>query len=99
MLLQNFITGSNDNEVPDQAIREQLVWMLGKCKTEEVMIKALERTLESRTQKLESEKNQQYQLQKQLQTIMREKEELQKFTHKAKMHFQRTALAVEDAER
>lgn len=100
VLLQDIVSGTSDNEFPDQqAIREQLVEALSECRAEEVMIRALESTLESQHTRLESERKQQHQLQQQLQALLNEKEELQKLMHKAEIHFQRVAPVIENAER
>ncbi|XP_050740331.1 uncharacterized protein LOC127010374 [Eriocheir sinensis] len=95
----DIVSGTSDNELPDQAIREQLAKALSECRAEEVMVRALESTLESQNRRLESERKQQHQLQQQLQAILNEKEELQKLMHKAEIHFQRVAPVIENAER
>lgn len=96
---QDFVSGTSDNELPDQAVREQVVEILSKCRAEEVMVRALESTLETQHRGLESERKQQHQLQIQLQAIINEKEELQKLMHNAEIHFQRVAPVIENAER
>lgn len=99
VLLQNITNGTSDDELPDQGIREQLIQVLNECEAEEAMVSSLESTLEIQNKNLESNRNQQHKLQKQLQTILHEKEELQKLIQKVEMHLKKTAPVVENAER
>lgn len=66
---------------------------------QEMRGRALEQILENHTKELAIEKNQQLQLQQQLQAVLQKKEEAHKLTQKIKANLQREAPLLEIAER
>lgn len=100
MLLQGIEIGSrNNDELQEHTITEQLVQVLSKCRTEELVQRAMERTVETQKRNLESERNQHCRLQKQFQTLLNEKVESQKLMHKTELCFQKISPVIENAER